>query len=128
MGNTRIKIGDWTVTPTLNLLETNGHSIRIEPRAVEVLAYLASHAGEAVSAEQLITAVWQGRVVGEDSVYRIIKQLRRALDDDSQNPRYIRRSPSGAIESLHRSNTYLSNVPPPASRSCQDSSHDVGTR
>ncbi len=52
-----INVGGWTVTPTLNLLERNGRSIRIEPRAMEVLTYLAGHAGEVVSTDDLIAAV-----------------------------------------------------------------------
>ena len=57
----RIKVGDWTVTPVQDLLQRAGKSIRIKPRTMDVLVYLASHAGEVISAEELIDSVWQGR-------------------------------------------------------------------
>ena len=41
---------------------------------MEVLVYLANHAGEVVSAEELIGSVWRGRVVGDGTVYQSITQ------------------------------------------------------
>ncbi len=90
---TKIKVGDWTVTPTLNLMEHRGHSTKIEPRDMDVLVYLVRHAGNVVTADELIAAVWQGRVVGDSSVYERIKQLRKAFGDDSRDPRYIKTIP-----------------------------------
>ena len=89
----KIKIGDWTVTPALNLLERNGHSIPIKPLTMDVLVYLASHAGEVVSADELITSVWKGQVVGDGSVYQTINQLRHALGDHREGARLVETIP-----------------------------------
>ena len=59
-----IRVGDWAVTPAQNLLQRGGKSIRLKPRAMEVLVFLANRAEEVVSAEELIKYVWQGRAVG----------------------------------------------------------------
>lgn len=94
MNETRkIKIGDWTATPALNLLERDGRSHKLEPRAMEVLVHLAERAGEVISAEELVHAVWQGRVVGDGAVYQSISQLRHALGDESDGVRYIQTIP-----------------------------------
>ena len=77
--STRIRIGRWTAIPALNLLESAERSVKIEPRTMNVLAYLASRPGEVVSVDELLTNVWRGVVVGDGSVYLAIKQLRQAF-------------------------------------------------
>lgn len=84
-----LRIGAWTVHPALNLLERDARSVRIEPRAMDVLVVLAQHAGSVVSVDELIATVWKGVIVGDGSVYLAIKQLRRALEDPADGRRYI---------------------------------------
>ncbi len=88
-----IKVGKWAARPTLNLLECDGRSVALEPRAMEVLVHLASRPGEVVSSDELIDAVWQGRVVGDGAVYKTIHRLRDALGDDRDDVRYIQTIP-----------------------------------
>jgi TolB-like protein/DNA-binding winged helix-turn-helix (wHTH) protein len=85
----RIRIGDWLLEPGLNRLSRDGQTIPLEPLAAEVLAFLARHAGEVVSADALTEALWPRRFVGDSPVYRIIAELRRALGDDARKPEYI---------------------------------------
>ncbi len=56
---------------------------------MEVLVYLASRAGQVVSADELIDAVWDGRVVGGGAIYQSINQLRQALGDERGDGAYI---------------------------------------
>lgn len=49
---------------------------------MNLLVHLAHRAGEVVSVDELLEAVWKGVVVGSGSVYIVISQLRQALDDD----------------------------------------------
>lgn len=88
-----MKIGDWTVTPALCLLERDGRSLKVEPRTMELLVYLAQRAGQVVSTEDLIRDVWHGRVFDDGIVYHKINQLRKALGDDSRAPRFIETIP-----------------------------------
>src|SRR6185436_10192865 len=90
---TLLKIGVWTVTPALNLIETETQTVKIEPRAMDVLVCLAQHTGQVVSVDELITSVWKGVVVGDSSVYVAIKQLRGALDDPGQRTSHIETIP-----------------------------------
>ncbi len=88
-----IKIGSWTASPALNLLECGDRSVRIEPRAMDVLAYLAARSGAVVSVEELMASVWKGVVVGDGSVYLAIRQLRQVLDDPDRGAHHIETIP-----------------------------------
>ena len=84
-----LKIGDWLLEPRLNRLSRDGRIETLEPLAAEVLAYLAEHAGEVVSADRLTETLWPRRFVGDSPVYRIMADLRRTLGDDARAPTYI---------------------------------------
>ena len=89
----KIRIGSWTASPDLNLLEHATRSIKIESRAMDVLVFLARHGGAVVSVEQLLASVWKGVVVGDSSVYLAIRQLRQALESSADGTRYIETIP-----------------------------------
>jgi TolB-like protein/DNA-binding winged helix-turn-helix (wHTH) protein len=56
---------------------------------MRLLLYLADRPGQVISAEELLSQVWSGVVVTQDSVYQGIAAVRRALGDDPRNPTYI---------------------------------------
>lgn len=89
----KIRIGAWTVTPALGLIERGTSSIRIEPRAMDVLVMLAQRGEAPVPVDELIATVWKGVVVGDGSVYLAINQLRQALDDPAGGIRHIETIP-----------------------------------
>jgi DNA-binding winged helix-turn-helix (wHTH) protein/tetratricopeptide (TPR) repeat protein len=80
---------DWQVHPSRNSLERSGQSLSLEPKTMAVLVCLAEHAGDVVSADALITKIWNGRPMGDNPVYKCIAQLRRHLGDNPRQPRYI---------------------------------------
>ncbi len=56
---------------------------------MELLLFLANHAGETVSIDSLLNHVWNGVTVTPDSVYQSVMSLRRLLGDDAKQPKYI---------------------------------------
>src|SRR5690606_3126113 len=76
-----------------NLLQNRERSIRIEPRAMDVLSYLASRPGDVISISELLAVVWKGAVVGDGSVYFAIAQLRQALAVPGDDTAYIETIP-----------------------------------
>jgi len=90
---TTIKVGEWTANPALDVIERDGQLVKLQPRAMELLIYLAGHAGEVVSADELIGSVWGGRSVGDGAVYRGVNQLRHALGDGADDSRYVQTIP-----------------------------------
>jgi len=87
--NKKIRIGDWLLDAQSNRLIKDGETVALEPLAAEVLESLAMRQGEVVSTDELVEAHWPGKFVDDSPVYRIIADLRRALGDDAQRPRYI---------------------------------------
>lgn len=85
----RLKVGEWLVEPSLDSISRAGRTEKLEPRTMSLLMHLVRHAGEVVSSEELLTAVWAGLVVTQDSVYRGIAQLRRHFDDHGEESAYI---------------------------------------
>ena len=80
---------DWRVNPNENLITRGDKVVHLEPLAMEVLVYLANHAGEVVNRELLEKEVWRGAVVSYDAVSNTVIKLRKALQDDARQPRYI---------------------------------------
>ena len=63
--------------------------VRLTPKAAAVLVELVTHAGEPVSKDHLFASVWKDTAVSDDALTSCIQELRRALDDDPQQPRFI---------------------------------------
>ena len=85
----RLQVGDWMVEPALNQLSAAGKTVKLEPKAMAVLIYLANRPGQVVSREALLSALWPGVVVGDDSLTQVVIKLRKALADDPGEPAYI---------------------------------------
>ncbi|OZB58479.1 MAG: hypothetical protein B7X39_18805 [Lysobacterales bacterium 14-68-21] len=90
----RLRVGDCQVEADLDRIVAPHGETALEPKAMAVLMHLVARAGEVVSTGELIDAVWYGRPMGDNPVYRCIAQLRRALGDDPRSPRYIATVPT----------------------------------
>jgi len=83
------RVGDWNVDPSSGRLVKSGLEIKLEPKVMQVLVYLAQHQGKVISREALEAEAWAGTIVGYDAVSGSIIKLRKALGDSSRQPRYI---------------------------------------
>lgn len=61
----------------------------VEPKAFAVLLEFLSHPGQLLSRDQLLDAVWGHGFITPATLSRLVAQLRRALADDAEHPRYI---------------------------------------
>ncbi|TIM59531.1 MAG: transcriptional regulator, partial [Mesorhizobium sp.] len=57
-------------------------AVHLRSQAAEVLSVLAARAGEIVSKDALMRAVWPDTFVTDDSLTQYIADIRRALGDD----------------------------------------------
>src|ERR1051325_5428399 len=73
---------------------SGAREVKLTPKALSLLSYLAEHAGEVVTKDELFAAVWPEATVGDAALVTCIQELRSALKDDASQPRYI--------ETLHR--------------------------
>ena len=64
--------------------------VELEPRAFDLLAVLVQHRDHVVSKDDLLQAVWHGRIVSESALTTRINAVRRALGDDGTAQLVIR--------------------------------------
>ena len=83
------RVGDWTVEPAAGQISREETVIKLEPKVMEVLGYLASRQGELVTRDDLEREVWKGALVGYDSITTAVIKLRKALSDDARKPQYV---------------------------------------
>lgn len=81
--------GEWLVTPSLLRIERGGESRTIEPKVMDLLVLLAARPGEVVTHEEILSALWPGVIVGDDTLARCVSKLRRAFGDDPKAPAYV---------------------------------------
>ena len=63
--------------------------VKLGHKAYRVLLMLAEREGRLLTKDELFDSVWDGIIVSESALTSVIKELRRALGDSSNEPRYI---------------------------------------
>ena len=84
-----LQVGDWRVDPAAGQISRDGIEVKLEPKVMEVLSYLASRQGELVTRDDIERDVWKGAVISYDSITTAVIKLRKALTDDARQPKYI---------------------------------------
>jgi pimeloyl-ACP methyl ester carboxylesterase len=67
--------------------------IALAPKALDVLAHLADHAGQLLTREQLFDALWPDTYVDDHALSVQIREIRKALGDDVHKPVYVETRP-----------------------------------
>ncbi|WP_395373779.1 winged helix-turn-helix domain-containing protein [Marinicella sp. W31] len=86
-------IGDWLVLPMQNQLKKTDNELTIEPKLMQVLHYLCTHAPRVVSADEIIDHCWPNQFLSDNPIHKSIAQLRKALGDSPKKPKYIKTIP-----------------------------------
>lgn len=79
----------FTLDPDAFELRRDGAVVPLEPQVLELLLFLARHPGRLVTRDELVEAVWHGRIVSEATIASRIKAARRAIGDDGTAQRLI---------------------------------------
>ncbi len=74
-------LGDIQVSPSHNQLTVEGRRVKLQPKVMAVLYYLACNHERVISNEELIERLWEGRVVTHGSVQKSINALRSAFSE-----------------------------------------------
>jgi DNA-binding winged helix-turn-helix (wHTH) protein/TolB-like protein/Tfp pilus assembly protein PilF len=83
------RFAEFTLDLGRRRLSRGDESLPLSGRAFEVLAYLLAQRERMVSKRELLEAVWPRMVVEENNLTQAISQLRRALGDSRESPRFI---------------------------------------
>lgn len=85
-----LQIGEILVQPPRRLVSKAGQPIHLTPKEYDILHYLMLNAGRAVTYGKLLSAVWGTEYRNEvDYLRTFIRQLRKKIEDDPSNPRYL---------------------------------------
>ena len=71
------------------LVIKGGERLPVEPKAFRVLLFLLRNPGRLITKDEIVSSVWNDSAVSDNSLTRSMAQLRRVLDDDPREPRYI---------------------------------------
>jgi DNA-binding winged helix-turn-helix (wHTH) protein len=74
-------------------LHRQGTATHVEPQVFDVLVHLVRHRDRVVSKDELIRAVWDGRIVSDDTLTSRVSAARRAIGDTGAEQRLIRTMP-----------------------------------
>jgi len=83
------RFGEVEVEPAAHRISRGGINVTVEPKAFAVLVVLLEQAGRALERDELLDRVWGHRHVTPGVLNRVVAQLRKALGDDAERPRYI---------------------------------------
>ena len=71
------------------LVDPDGRTLPLAARAYDVLAFLVENRARVVSKDELMRAVWSRVVVEENNLNQAIYNIRKALGDSREAPRFI---------------------------------------
>ena len=75
-------------------LTADGVPIAIEPKTLRLLLYLVQNRGRVIRKQEILDAVWEDAAVTENALTRSIGLLRKALNDDGRERRFIETVPT----------------------------------
>jgi pimeloyl-ACP methyl ester carboxylesterase/DNA-binding winged helix-turn-helix (wHTH) protein/class 3 adenylate cyclase len=113
--NSVLSFGHFQIDPGSGDLQAPSGPVRLTPKALAVLQYLAARPGKLVTKRELLESLWPDVFVADGALKVCIREIRRALDDDARTPRFI--------ETAHRrgyrfiapvAEVAITSAPPPA--------------
>jgi len=86
----RFLFGDYVLDLERRELRRGGDLVQVEPQVFDLLAYLVAHRDRVASKDDLLAAVWHGRIVSESTLTSRITAARHAIGDSGEQQRFIR--------------------------------------
>lgn len=86
----RFLFGDCILDPTRRELLRGGKAIHVEPQVFDLLLHLIRNREQVVSKDDILAAVWGGRIVSESTLNNRINAARQAVGDSGERQHFIR--------------------------------------
>src|SRR3984885_113819 len=84
----------YVLDPQNMRLTANGENRALEPKSLRLLEFLIENRDRVVPKEEILSVVWEGAAVSDNALTRAVAQIRKALDDDAKQPRYVSTVPT----------------------------------
>lgn len=88
--NAPLEVGEIRLLPDRRLVYKSGQPVHLTPKEYDILYYLMTNAGRAVTHGKLLTTVWGADYRQEiDYLRTFVRQLRKKIEEDPSNPKYL---------------------------------------
>jgi TolB-like protein len=84
------EFGDYVLDPDRRELSRGTGPVAMGPQVFDLLVYLVANRDHVVSKDNILEAVWDGRVVSESTLASHINAVRKAIGDSGEEQRLIR--------------------------------------
>ena len=81
--------GNWTLDLRRESFQRHGKSVRLQPGVLRLLLYIVRNEGRLISKDELVAAIWGGRVVSDAAIYNRVGAVRRAIRDEDGPERCV---------------------------------------
>jgi two-component system KDP operon response regulator KdpE len=89
-----IKRGDLTIDVDRRRVVRGADELRLTPKELELLLFLAQHPGRVLTHRAILKAIWGPNAVDQPEHLRVlVNSLRRKLERDPSKPQYIKTEP-----------------------------------
>ena len=86
--------GDFHVDLETRQITVAGREVHLTPKEFDLLVYFVKHSGKVLTHRTLLAAIWGGNYVEQNEYLRVfVGNLRKKLEPDPSNPRYILTEP-----------------------------------
>ncbi|MEZ4450483.1 MAG: response regulator [Nannocystaceae bacterium] len=86
----RFVAGDLEVDQAARIVRVRGDEVHLTPIEYRLLTLFVRHAGRVLTHRQILREVWGPGATGQDHYVRVhMSQLRRKIEDDPAQPRYL---------------------------------------
>ena len=86
----KMTFGPWALDTDRRLLTRGGNPVSLSPKAFDLLRLLVQHHEKAFSKAELHQHLWPDTFVSDGSLTILIAEIRDVLDDDAEQPKYVR--------------------------------------
>ncbi len=86
-------LGNLVLDPGRRELRSGTRVLAVEPQVFDMLEFLIRNRARVVSKDDLLAAVWGGRIVSDSAIAARINAARQALGDNGREQRFIRTIP-----------------------------------
>src|ERR1700730_6610487 len=113
----RYLFDDYTLDTDQRELRCGETLVSVEPKVFDLLAFVICNREKVVSRDDMIEAVWDGRIVSESTLTSCINGARGAIGDNGEDQRFIKTLPRRGIRfvgTVHedRPGTHAGRQPP----------------
>src|SRR5215212_9884581 len=108
--------GDYQLDIERRELRRGGECVDLAPKVFDLLTFLVQHRDRVITKDDLLQAVWGGRIVSESALTTRINAVRRAIGDDGAAQRLVRTFTSKGVRFIGE----VAEIPDPANPDASD--------